>query len=159
MKTDLPVAGRQLSKQVCPSLSLPKSITCSPILLSMGKARRNREKRKTATVTVRPVTPQDLRAVFGTSWPTMLDSDDLTSFAYPPEELMDTTACPVAQACAGCGARTELHVNTTAFSRPDGWQIGCATLCADCDGKSFLTLLGGDGLEEAFGRHQQHARH
>lgn len=50
-------------------------------------------------------------------------------------------------------------MNTAAFSRPDGWQIGCATLCADCDGKSFLQLLGGDGLERAFGRHEKHGQH
>lgn len=123
----------------------------------MGKARRNREKRRAATA-VHSVTPQDLRAVFGDNWQTLLDSDDAISFDYPPEELMDTARCPLEEACEGCGARTDLHVNTTAFSRPpDGWQIGCATLCADCDGQSFLTLLGGDGLERSFARHQQHA--
>ncbi|MEU1527713.1 hypothetical protein ABZ413_36530 [Nocardia rhamnosiphila] len=124
----------------------------------MGKARRNREKRQAAT-SVHSVTPQDLRAVFGDNWAGLLDSDDPISFDYPPEELMDISGCPVADACAGCGTRTDLRVNMTAFSRPDGWQTGCATLCADCDGQSFLTLLGGDGLERAFVTHRQHGRH
>lgn len=96
--------------------------------------------------------------MFGDNWESLLDSDDSISFDYPPEELMATDRCPVADTCAGCGARSDLRVNTAAFSRPDGWQIGCATLCADCDGKSFLQLLGGDGLEQAFGRHEEHGQ-
>lgn len=123
--------------------------------MSMGKARRNREKRSAATA-VHSVTPQELRAVFGDNWQSLLGQDDPGSFEYPPEELMDVTGCPVADACAGCGGRLALRACTTAFSRPDGWQVGCATMCADCDGKSFLRLLGGDGLERAFDRHKQH---
>lgn len=71
----------------------------------MGKARRNREKRRAATA-VHSVTPQDLRAVFGDNWESLLDSDDSISFDYPPEELMDTT-----------GARSRTPVRAAAPDR------------------------------------------
>ena len=124
----------------------------------MGKARRNRDKRKTATA-VQSVTPEQLRAVFGDSWHDLDDSDSFDVPEMPDEALMNTSGCPVAPVCAGCGAQRDLHAVTTAFSRPEGWDVGCATLCLTCDGQSFVALLGFDGLQQAFERHGQHRQH
>lgn len=83
------------------------------------------------------------------------DLDDVT-FAGPDDALLDTSACPVADRCAGCGATAGLHPVTAAFSKPGGFDVGCVTLCSRCDGRSFLHLLSPAGLEEAFTRHAAH---
>lgn len=45
-----------------------------------------------------------------------------------------------------------------AFSKPGGFDVGCATLCRSCDdGTSFLHRFGFDGIEAAFARHADHA--
>lgn len=45
-----------------------------------------------------------------------------------------------------------------AFTRPDGYNVACATLCHSCDGRSFLHLLDPAALEAAFHRHATHPR-
>ncbi|MBN9747760.1 hypothetical protein DMP23_42860 [Amycolatopsis sp. A1MSW2902] len=88
------------------------------------------------------------------------DFDDLdeAAFAGPDTALLDTGGCPVADACAGCGGTAGLHAVTSAFSKPGGFDVGCATLCHGCDdGTSFLHRFGLDGIETAFDRHADHA--
>jgi hypothetical protein len=77
-------------------------------------------------------------------------------FTAPDEALLDTSGCPVADTCAGCGGTTHLHAVTSAFTKPGGYDIGCATLCRTCDGQSFLHLLNTTALTEAFARHASH---
>jgi hypothetical protein len=75
----------------------------------------------------------------------------------PDESLLDTSRCPVDATCAGCGSRNDLHAATSAFTRsPDGYDVACTTLCTGCDGRSFLHLLRGDALEQAFANHTAH---
>lgn len=82
--------------------------------------------------------------------------DDET-FVPTDDELMDTRGRPKANTCAGCGSTAGLHALTAAISAPQGHDIGCATLCLDYDGRSFLHLLDPNGLERAFARHAHHA--
>ncbi|MFK0250316.1 hypothetical protein ACIQUM_36905 [Amycolatopsis azurea] len=78
-------------------------------------------------------------------------------FAEPDEALLDTSRCPIAESCAGCGGTEHLHSVTSAFSKPGGFDVACATLCHACDnGRSFLHRLGPAGLDEAFARHAAH---
>lgn len=83
------------------------------------------------------------------------DLDDAV-FAGPDDALLDTTGCPVADTCAGCGAATGLHAVTSAFSKPNGFDVACATLCHTCDGRSFLHLLDPATLTEALVQHAAH---
>lgn len=84
--------------------------------------------------------------------------DDMV-FAEPDEALLDTSRCPVADTCAGCGGTESLHAVTSAFSKPGGFDVACATLCRACDtGQSFLHRLGPAGLDEAFARHATHPK-
>lgn len=86
-------------------------------------------------------------------------TDSLEDFPPPPDdELLDTTRCPLGSICAGCGGREGLRAVTAAFSRPDGYDVACATLCDGCDGRSFLHLLEGGALERAFSEHSRHSR-
>lgn len=89
-------------------------------------------------------------------WHTMDELDMLPDSAFEPpnEELFDTSRCPVDEACAGCGTRSELRVNTAAFGGSDA--VACATVCGDCDGRSFMHLLSSEQIESAFARHAQH---
>lgn len=84
--------------------------------------------------------------------------DDLHDDPGPPDEaLLDTSRCPVDPVCVGCGNWEGLHAVTSAFTRPGGWDIACATLCETCDGRSFLHLLDADALADAFTEHAAHA--
>lgn len=96
-----------------------------------------------------------------TGWHVMGPGDDFDElddldFVGPGDALLDTSRCPVADACAGCGGTTGLHAVTSAFSRPGGYDVACATLCHSCDGRSFLHLLDPAALEAAFHRHTTH---
>lgn len=97
-----------------------------------------------------------------TGWHVMGPGDDFDEFddamfAGPDDALMDRSNCPVAEECAGCGSTTGLHVVTSAFSKPGGFDVACATLCSACDnGRSFVYRLGPAGLEHAFTRHAAH---
>jgi hypothetical protein len=93
-----------------------------------------------------------------TGWHTMGPGEDLddAAFAGPKDALLDTSGCPVTYACAGCGGATGLHAVTSAFSRPGGFDVACATLCPTCDGRSFLHLLDPEAFDEAFARHAAH---
>ncbi|MFC9250665.1 hypothetical protein [Amycolatopsis thailandensis] len=99
-----------------------------------------------------------------TGWNVMGPDDDFDElddavFAGPDEALLDTSRCPVAEDCAGCGGTERLHAVTSAFSRPGGFDVACATLCRTCDnGRSFLHRLGPVGLDEAFARHTAHPK-
>jgi hypothetical protein len=86
------------------------------------------------------------------------DELDDATFAGPDDALLDTSRCPVAESCAGCGGTAGLHAVTSAFSTPGGFDVGCATLCHHCNnGTSFLHRFGFDGIETAFARHAGHA--
>uniref|UniRef100_UPI003F494DCB hypothetical protein n=1 Tax=Amycolatopsis sp. CA-293810 TaxID=3239926 RepID=UPI003F494DCB len=99
-----------------------------------------------------------------TGWHVMGPGDDVNDlddavFAGPDEALLDTSRCPVAGTCAGCGGNGGLRAVTSAFSRPGGFDVACATLCRTCDdGRSFLHRLGPAGLDEAFARHATHPK-
>ncbi|MFE5565927.1 hypothetical protein ACFQ68_13155 [Amycolatopsis japonica] len=98
-----------------------------------------------------------------TGWHVMGPGDDFDEldavFAGPDEALLDTSGCPVADTCAGCGGTEQLHAVTSAFSKPGGFDVACATLCQACDsGQSFLHQLGSVGLVEAFARHRSHPK-
>ncbi|MFD2415034.1 hypothetical protein [Amycolatopsis pigmentata] len=74
------------------------------------------------------------------------DEFDDAVFDGPDEALMDASGCPVADRCAGCGGTGGLHAVTSAFSKPGGFDVACATLCHTCDnGRSFLHRLGPPG--------------
>ncbi|MEU6261761.1 hypothetical protein [Saccharopolyspora shandongensis] len=86
-------------------------------------------------------------------WHTGFDDAD---FAMPDEQLLDTSRCPVAEVCAGCGATTGLRAVTAAFSESGGFNLAWTTLCGGCEGSSFLHLLDASALEQAFARHTTH---
>lgn len=117
--------------------------------------RANRAKKKAA----RARTERLRAAASAAGWPNM-DSwmSDEDSVPDPPDpSLFDTTGCPVVASCAGCGTTTgELGAVTSALSGPGGYRVACATLCASCDGRSFLHLLGPAGLEHATAAHATH---
>ncbi|MFD2414934.1 hypothetical protein [Amycolatopsis pigmentata] len=86
-----------------------------------------------------------------------VDELDDAAFAGPDDALLDTSRCPVNDSCAGCSGTTGLHAVTSAFSKPGGFDVACATLCHTCDnGRSFLHRLGPARLDEAFARHAAH---
>ena len=93
-------------------------------------------------------------------WDVMGPGDDCDDavFAGPDGALLDTSGCPVAEACAGCGGTGNgLYAVTSAFSKPGGFDVACATLCRTCDnGRSFVHRLGPAGLDNAFARHVAH---
>ena len=83
------------------------------------------------------------------------DDFDMTP---PPDALMDTTHCPVGDRCEGCGAKEGQHPAVAVSSGSAGkWDAACATVCSECDGKSFMNLLGIQGTQEAVSRHASHA--
>jgi hypothetical protein len=45
-------------------------------------------------------------------------------FTAPDEALLDTSGCPVADTCAGCGGTTHLHAVTSAFTNPAATTSG-----------------------------------
>jgi len=90
-----------------------------------------------------------------TAW---ADADDLDNLAFDPprDALSDTSACPLADACDGCGAVTDLRVVASVFSGPDGFEAACATVCPRCAGRPFLFLLTDWELQLAFDAHSTH---
>ncbi|WP_460399051.1 hypothetical protein [Actinophytocola sediminis] len=129
----------------------------------MGKAQRNRIRR--ADHHRRRNTRLDGLTLDGWHTVGLTDLDDAdfddVAFPGPPDDaLLDTTDCPVADRCAGCGAVSGIRAVTSAFSKPGGYgagyDVGCATLCGVCDGRSFLHLLDPAELEQAFARHAAH---
>lgn len=83
------------------------------------------------------------------------DEDDDLDLPPLDQRLMDTSGCPVADRCAGCGATVGLHAVTSAFTKPGDYEIGCATLCAACDGQSFLHLLSSDQFSQPPAQHSR----
>ncbi|GHE82096.1 hypothetical protein GCM10017786_11010 [Amycolatopsis deserti] len=90
--------------------------------------------------------------------PAWEDADDLDNLAFDPprESLKDHSDCPIAPCCDGCGATEDLRVATSVFSRPDGYDVACATVCPRCAGRPFLFLLTEQQLRCAFDAHSTH---
>ncbi len=82
---------------------------------------------------------------------------DMPVSGPPDPALLDTTHCPVGETCQGCGADDDVRAVTTAFSGSEGYDVACASLCPDCDGRSFLHLLAPDELGAAVEHHAAHA--
>lgn len=133
------------------------------MLIHMGsdqnKRRQQKAARKRRRDTRKPTTGSLVTgAVFGAGWSSFdaLDQDPF-DVQPPPEALLDNADCPVALRCEGCGDREQLQAVTSAFTgQTDQWDVACATLCPQCDGRSFLTLLGPEGVQEAMSRHANH---
>lgn len=89
------------------------------------------------------------------SWDGWMDPDDPMP-DRPPESAFDTTHCPVGARSTGCGASEGLRPVVSTFSRPGGYDAACTTLCADCDGRSFLDLFDHEQLHQAHRAHTQH---
>lgn len=124
-----------------------------------NKRRQQKAARKRHRDTRKPVTePFATGRVLGDGWSSFdgLDRDPF-DLQPPPDSLLDTSECPVASRCEGCGAPEQLTAVTSAFTgKVDQWNVACATLCQRCDGRSFLTLLGPEGLQAAMRRHAHH---
>jgi len=122
--------------------------------------RANRAKKKAARERQERARNERLRRqaeeMTGLGWHTVddLDGDDLP--APPDDALLSTDQCPVDATCRGCGAATELRVVTAALTAPGGYEVGCTTLCGDCDGRSLLQLLGPAGFSSAVEHHATH---
>lgn len=69
-------------------------------------------------------------------------------------DIDDTSRCPAATACEGCGTATVLAVGT-AEARGIGAGVFCVTLCADC----VLEPLPSLAPLEALTRVCRHAEH
>lgn len=93
----------------------------------------------------------------GGGWHHIDDLDDV-DLTLPDEALMDASCCPLGAACAGCSSTEHLRVVTSALSRPGGFEVACATLCHDCDGRSFLHLLTPEAFERAVEAHARHSQ-
>ena len=96
--------------------------------------------------------------IFDDGWAPFTALDD-TSFEVgpPPHHLLDSSRCPLAAVCDGYGARHHLRAATSAFTGAAGsWNVACAKLCASCDGRSFMTMLGPAGVQLAQERHEAH---
>lgn len=114
--------------------------------------RANRAKKKATRAR-----QQRRRAARGSGSDDWMGGDML--FPDPPDpELLDTTHCPVGETCQGCGVGEGVHPVTAAFSGgPQGGHlVACASLCADCDGRSLLHLLAPDELDTAVEHHAAH---
>lgn len=139
---------------------MPRVATESSGDARMGKSQRNRtgraDKQRRRQARAQKAARQG-RGLSG-GWHTMDELDDMGDFAFaPPDEaLLDSSDCPVGQECAGCGGRSALRVVASGFSRAGGFDIACATLCQQCDGRSFLRLLGAEQLEQAVAAHANH---
>lgn len=72
----------------------------------------------------------------------------------PPDELFDTSGCPVGDRCVGCGATADLGQIVSVFGAA---EVACATVCRGCDGRSLLTMVGFAGLRERVAEHARHA--
>jgi len=116
-----------------------------------GTSRAEKERRRKARKAKKAVSQS-----LGDGWHTMDELDMLPDSAFEPPDkaLFDTTHCPVDDICAGCGATNDLRVNTASIG--DVNATACATVCADCDGRSFLHLLSDEQLDRAFHLHAQH---
>ena len=78
-----------------------------------------------------------------------------TGTERPPEEVFDTSRCPVGDHCVGCGGTDGPSVTVSVFGGCTD-RAACATVCRECDGRSLLTMVGVGGIEE---RAQGHAGH
>jgi hypothetical protein len=84
-----------------------------------------------------------------------LDADDLDddNWEYPPQSAFNTSRCPLAERCAGCGATDRLRVAVSVFT---GGTSACATVCDNCDGRSLVHLLGFEALNASTAAHAEH---
>lgn len=122
--------------------------------------RANRAKKKAARERQERVRAERLRGqagpLTGLGWHTIDDLGGGDLPGPPDDELLDTGGCPVDAACRGCGAATGLRVVAAALTAPGGHEVGCTTLCGQCDGRSLLQLLGPAGFSAAVKRHAAH---
>ncbi|NIH83485.1 hypothetical protein [Amycolatopsis granulosa] len=90
--------------------------------------------------------------------PVWQDADDLDNLAFDPprESLAGHRDCPLGTQCEGCGAADDLRVVTSVFSRTDGYDVACATVCPRCAGRPFLFLLSDWERQRAFDAHSTH---
>lgn len=69
-----------------------------------------------------------------------IDDHDVLDDIVPPSVELETSSCPVADQCAGCGGQDGLGAVTAAIPNATGYDVACAPLCASCDGRSFRHL-------------------